>query len=82
METGTKLLEEGKIEEAKSLFQKSYRLYQLFWQINSRTIYPREATDVSGKETGKEKIEGEAPTQEEVQGKEKIVFVPVCQESL
>ena len=38
METGTKLLEEDKIEEAKSLFKKSYRLYQLFWQINSRTI--------------------------------------------
>jgi hypothetical protein len=33
--------------------------------------------DVSGKGTGKEKIEGEAPTHEEVQGKEKIVFVPV-----
>ena len=82
METGTKLLGEDETEEAKSLFQKSYRLYQLFWQINSQTIYPREAMDVSGKEIGKEKIEGEAPTQEEVQGKEKIVFVPVCQESL
>jgi hypothetical protein len=82
METGTKLLGEGEIEEAKSLFEKSYRLYQLFWQINSQTIYPREAMDVSEKETGKEIIEGEAPTQEEVQGKEKIVFVPVCKESL
>jgi hypothetical protein len=82
METGTKLLGEGEIEEAKSLFDKSYRLYQLFWQINSQTIYPIEALDVSGKEIGKEKIEGEAPTQEEVQGKEKIVFVPVCKESL
>jgi hypothetical protein len=82
METGTKLLGEGEIKEAKSLFEKSYRLYQLFWQINSQTIYPREVMDVSGKETGKEKIEGEAPTQEEVQGKEKIVFVPVCKESL
>jgi len=69
-------------EEAKSLFEKSYRLYQLFWEINSRTIYPREAKDVSGKETDKEKIEGEAPTQEETQDKEKIVFVPVCKESL
>jgi hypothetical protein len=38
METGTKLLGEGKKEEAKSLFEKSYRLYLLFWQINSETI--------------------------------------------
>jgi hypothetical protein len=82
METGTKLLEEGKKEEAKSIFGKSYRLYQLFWEINSRTIYPKEVRDVSEKEPGNEKIEGEAPTQEETQNKEKIVFVPVCKESL
>jgi hypothetical protein len=82
METGTKLLGEGNKEEAKSLFEKSYRLYRLFWEINSRTIYPSEARNVSGKETGKEKIEGEAPDHEENQDKEKIVFVPVCKESL
>jgi hypothetical protein len=67
METGTKLLGEGNKEEAKSLFEKSYRLYLLFWEINSRTIYPSEAMDVSEKET---------------QDNEKIVFVPVCKESL
>ena len=82
METGTKQLEEGNKEEAKSLFEKSYRLYQLFWEINSLTMYPRKASDVSGKETSKEKIEGEAPTRKEAQDKEKIVFVPVCKESL
>jgi hypothetical protein len=82
METGTKLLGEGNKEEAKSLFEKSYRLYLLFWEINSRTIYPRKAMDVSAKETGEEKFEGETPTQEETPDKEKIVFVPVCKESL
>lgn len=82
METGTKLLGEGKKDEAKSLFEKSYRLYLLFWEINSGTIYPRKAKDVSEKETGNEKIEGEDQTQEENQGSEKIVFVPVCKETL
>jgi hypothetical protein len=37
----------------------------------------READDVSVKETDKDKIEGEVPAQGEIQGKEKIVFVPV-----
>ncbi|RQW78997.1 MAG: hypothetical protein EHM14_10210 [Methanothrix sp.] len=79
METGTKLLGEGNNEEAKSLFEKSYRLYLLFWEINSRTIYPR---IVSEEEADKGKLEGKAPTQEENQKNEKIVFVPVCKESL
>lgn len=67
METGTKLLGEGNKEEAKSLFEKSYRLYLLFWEINSRTIYPRKAIEASEKET---------------QDNERIVFVPICKESL
>ena len=82
METGTKLLGEGKKDEAKSLFEKSYRLYLLFWEINSGTIYTRKAKDVSEKETGNEKIEGENPAQEENKSTEKIVFVPVCKETL
>jgi hypothetical protein len=98
METGSKQLGKGKKEEAKLLFEKSYRLYQLFWQINSQTILSKEEKDISGKEIGKEKIEegtltqeetqgkekveGKAPTQEETQGKEKVVFVPVCQEPI
>ena len=79
METGTKLLGEGNKEDAKSLFEKSYRLYLLFWEINSRTIYPR---DVSEKEAEKGKLAGKSPTHEEPQDNEKIVFVPVCKESL
>ena len=85
METGTKQLEAGNREEAKSLFEKSYRLYLLFWEINSRAIYPRKAKEqmiVSLKETGEEKFEGATPTQEENPDKEKIVFVPVCKETL
>lgn len=85
METGTKQLDAGNREEAKSLFAKSYRLYLLFWEVNSGVIYPRkvmEQMDVSEKETSEEKFEGETPTQEETGDKEKIVFVPVCKESL
>ena len=82
METGTKQLAEGNKEDAKLLFEKSYRLYRLFWDINAKTIMSREADDVSVKETNKDKIEGEVPTQGEIQSKEKIVFVPVCQEPL
>jgi hypothetical protein len=37
---------------------------------------------VSEKETDVEKFEGETPTQEETPDMEKIVFVPVCKESL
>jgi hypothetical protein len=85
METGTKQLEVGNKQEAKSLFEKSYRLYLLFWEVNSRAIYPRKAKEqmiVSEKETGEEKFDGETPTQEETRDNEKIVFVPVCKESL
>ncbi|MGD0951193.1 MAG: hypothetical protein ABR985_02175 [Methanotrichaceae archaeon] len=82
METGTKQLGEGNKEEAKSLFEKSYRLYLLFWEINSRTIYLGKTSDVSEKETGEEKFDGSTPTQEENPDKEKIVFVPVCKETL
>ena len=82
METGTKLLGEGKKEEAKSLFEKSYRLYLLFWQINSGTIYPSNEKNVSRKEDGIGNIEGDSTAQEKNQDNEKIVFVPVCKETL
>ncbi len=88
METGTKRLEEGNKGEAKSLFEKSYRLYQLFWEINSRAIYSKAAEEgmvVPEKEIGKEKIEEKAektaPAQKE-SVEEKVVFVPVCKEVL
>lgn len=82
METGTKQLEADNREEAKSLFEKSYRLYLLFWEVNARVLYPKttgEQTAVSEKETGTEE---KGPVQEGIEGEEKIVFVPVCKESL
>jgi hypothetical protein len=79
METGTKRLEEGNRDEAKSLFEKSYRLYSLFWEINSRAIY----SGIEKKETSApEKIEVEAPAKKEIEPEEKVVFVPVCKELL
>ncbi len=85
METGTKQLEEGNKEEAKKLFETSYRLYSLFWEINSRTIYSetaKEETAVSEKEISEEKMGDKEPAQKETEKEEKIVFVPVCKESL
>lgn len=85
METGTKQLDAGNREEAKSLFGKSYRLYLLFWEVNSGVIYSGKAKEqmvVSEKITGGEKLEGELPSDEETPDKEKIVFVPVCKETM
>jgi len=83
METGTKQLAEGNKEDAKLLFEKSYRLYRLFWDINAKTIMSRESDDdVSAKEINKDESDGVLPIKEEIEGKEKIVFVPVCQEPL
>lgn len=85
METGTKQLDAGNREEAKSLFGKSYRLYLLFWEVNSGVIYSgksKEQMVVSEKITGEEKIERELSSEEETSDKEKIVFVPVCKETL
>ncbi|HSD57978.1 MAG TPA: hypothetical protein VLB04_07320 [Methanotrichaceae archaeon] len=79
METGTKRLEEGNKDEAKSLFEKSYRLYSLFWEINSRAIYSK----IEKEETAvPEKIEVKAPAKKEIEPEEKVVFVPVCKELL
>ena len=85
METGTKQLDAGNREEAKSLFGKSYRLYLLFWEVNSGVIYPinvKEQMVISENMTGEEKSVGEVPMDEEIQDKGKIVFVPVCKETL
>ncbi len=38
MEVGTKQLKKGKKEEAWNLFDKSYKLYSLFWGINLKII--------------------------------------------
>lgn len=85
METGTKRLDEGNKDEAKSLFEKSYRLYSLFWEMNSRIIYSKiakEETAVPEKGIGKEKMEEKAPSKKEIEPEEKVVFVPVCKELL
>lgn len=82
METGTKLLGESKKEEAKSLFEKSYRLYLLFWQINSGTIYPKNEKNVSEEGDGIGNTVGDSLAQDKNQDNEKIVFVPVCKETL
>lgn len=34
MEVGTKSLGKGDIDKAKTFFEKSYRLYKMFWEIN------------------------------------------------
>jgi len=34
MEVGTKALTQGEDDKAKALFQKSYRLYMMFWEMN------------------------------------------------
>ncbi len=38
MEVGTKALSQGKKDEAKEMFDKSYELYSLFWGINMKLI--------------------------------------------
>ena len=103
-ETGTKMLEVGKEEKAKSLFKKSYRLFSMFWELNTRSIYsgdsqdstdPRRKTVPNQKESdvidlsSAQSTEG-MPTapkenvnaQKGAEGNEKVVFVPVCKESL
>jgi len=103
-ETGTKLLEEGEKDKAKSLFMKSYRLFSLFWILNSDSLYsgdpessidPQKETDTSQKESdvidlsSAQSAEGIPPIlketisdQKESGSNEKVVFVPVCKESL
>jgi len=38
MEVGTKMLGQGKKDDAKDLFEKSYNLYSLFWGLNLKAI--------------------------------------------
>jgi len=48
MEVGVKQLGKGNVKEAKSLFEKSYNLYSMFWGINLNLI--------DGKNIDKKKI--------------------------
>lgn len=62
IEVGTKELKKGNKDQAKNLFEKSYKLYSLFWGINLNIInvgdtknIENEAAfinDVDGKKTG------------------------------
>jgi len=38
MEVGTKELKKGNKEKAQGLFEKSYKLYSLFWGINLNVV--------------------------------------------
>jgi len=38
MEVGTKELKKGNKQKAKDLFDKSYKLYSLFWGLNLKTV--------------------------------------------
>lgn len=48
MEVGTKELKKGNKKEAYQLFEKSYKLYSLFWGINLKVV---EFDKVAGKNT-------------------------------
>ena len=100
-ETGTKMLEVGEKDKAKSLFKKSYRLFSMFWELNTRSIYSGDAQDSADPQREKAPNQKESdvidlssarntegmPTDpddtiKESGSKEKVVFVPVCKESL
>lgn len=50
MEVGTKELKKGNKEKAKDLFEKSFKLYSLFWGLNTKIVnleeVKRDARDV------------------------------------
>lgn len=59
LEYGTKLQSQGKQEEARDIFTKSYELYSLFWGLNLNLIGPGDikktaTTDVAKLESIKE----------------------------
>lgn len=49
MEVGTKALTKGNKKEASDFFEKSYKLYSLFWGLNLGAV---SVNDVKSKETG------------------------------
>lgn len=51
MEYGTKLQSQGKKDDARDIFQKSYDLYSLFWGLNLDLITAGDARGMSEKET-------------------------------
>ncbi len=49
MEVGTKALTKGDDKEAEEMFEKSYRLYNLFWGMNLGLLNIKDVKDVAGK---------------------------------
>lgn len=58
MEVGTKELKKGKKEEAWDLFEKAYKLYNLFWGMNLKVVETSEINylDEKGKKKGSESV--------------------------
>ena len=48
MEVGTKLLGQGRKEEAYDFFRKSYNLYSLFWGLNMKLIATDDIKKIDG----------------------------------
>jgi len=48
MEVGTKQLGMGKKQEAHDLFEKSYKLYSLFWGVNMKLIATKDIKKIDG----------------------------------
>lgn len=49
MEVGTKMLGQGKKEEAKDLFEKAYDLYSLFWGVNMKLVDTKNIKNIDQK---------------------------------
>lgn len=58
MEVGTKSLSQGNKAEAKDFFDKSYKLYSLFWAINLKLINVGEIKKISDDDISKNKKSG------------------------
>jgi len=58
MEVGTKSLSQGQKTEAKDFFDKSYKLYSLFWAINLKLINVGEIKKISDDDISKNKKSG------------------------
>lgn len=58
MEVGTKSLSQGNKTEAKDFFDKSYKLYSLFWAINLKLINVGEIKKISDDDISKNKKSG------------------------
>ncbi|MDO8664082.1 MAG: hypothetical protein Q7K44_00805 [Candidatus Liptonbacteria bacterium] len=56
MEVGTKLYSDGKKEEAKDIFDKSYKTYSLFWAVRLKLLDVRGFSAKGGSASGGKQI--------------------------